>query len=181
MRTLYRLTNYFKKSYGFQYFILCAISILFVFYIQLFLSDIGGYIKALDNNTEAIKNDSSIIEVVKYSVNEDGSVNFTLADGTSEESSTVSFVFIRNDDSICSYSVEDNVIISPVSSDLWLNFLSGSNYFTILAYTVIFVILGYLLRKKDYTVLSAPYTLWILMFLFVIVSASGLLAYYKLR
>ena len=181
MQILYRLINFFKKNYTFQYIVLSTITIFFVIYIQLFLSDIGGYINILDNNTEIFTSDSSLIEVKDYEIHKDGTVNFSLRDGTSEESDTVSFVFIRSNENICYYSPEDNVIVSPVSNDLCLNFLTGHNYFSVLVYSIVFVILGYLLRKKDYPVFSASYTLWIFMFLFVITSLSGILAYYKLR
>lgn len=173
---LYRLSNWFKNSDLFQGILLLLIVFTSMGYSYLLLSDFSNYNRVIKNNENEVIKDTTLVDVLEYSINTDGSIEMKLSDGTEYSTENCEIVFInQTSDDRCYFSKESSVLICEISDDYELNFLLGSKYFMVLLFSFLWLILVYLLRSKNYSLLSKEYVLWFVIFAFILISFSGVL------
>lgn len=173
---LYRLSKWFKTSDLFQGIILFSVILTSMLYSFLLLSEFNSYKYVIKSNDITVNSDTTLVDVSEYVINTDGSLDVSLIDGSTYSTNNYEIVFIsKTSEDRCYFSKEYSTLICEISEDFQLNFLIGGNYFMVLIFSFLWLVLVYMLRKRDYSLLSKEYVLWFVMFAFVILSFSGVL------
>lgn len=140
----YRLNRFLNNHDLLQRFILMIIASLFTIYIVSYSLDLYGLMSTLAHNNAQTEIDTSLIEVLDYSLNNgDATIN-------GEEFKDINIVqYGLSEDTKVYFSREDNTLIQRIPSNFGVSFILSTNAMVALTALVAMTFMFYYLNNDD--------------------------------
>lgn len=142
-----------------QYIIVLLPLLLIFIYIFVFLQDLSLVYGNAKVNQDLMKGDKSVVKLIEYSELDDGKFKAVEVGGIEHTLDNPEIVTALSDGkdskNLAYYSKDSNAIIQPVGDDFAKNFLTGSNFYTLIFSVIpMIALLGLAVYDKAFVVLS---------------------------
>lgn len=175
--TFYRLNkliNWVKNSNFAQGALLTFLLLPSILYSYFLMMDFINFRAILEYNEKCIISDSSLEKVTDYTINTDGSAVINLVNGGQQTVEKPNIAFIkRTSDDRCYYSSESSNLLCEISSMYGVRFLLDNNFLIMFISNILWFIILYKIRDKEFTLLSRDGMLYLVIFSFLVLTISG--------